>query len=233
MKKVIILVLTFLIACSNSFKVVDTEWLQYKKLSFQVDEDFIGTQFDIDDLSFRLEIPAFYIANERLNNYKIKIVAYNKDFVNYDNLTSSDGLYNLEWNGLAYSSSDIAYNPLSVSQNLEESISNLKSRISSVSLEIKNLDDDGQVWAYDTEVSKPVYPENGLQFLVKNDYLINDIFRSKSLESVEFILVLDIDEKSHTVGFSSIPQTLINDFKSFINDQNLKYSRNAELHSLD
>ena len=233
MKKVIILVLTFLVACSNSFKVVDTEWLQYKKLSFQVDEDFIGTQFDIDDLSFRLEIPAFYIANERLNNYKIKIVAYNKDFVNYDNLTSSDGLYNLEWNGLAYSSSDTAYNPLSVSQNLEESISNLKSRISSVSLEIKNLDDDGQVWAYDTEVSKPVYPESGLQFLVKNDYLINDIFRSKSLESVEFILVLDIDEKSHTVGFSSIPQTLINDFKSFINDQNLKYSRNAELHSLD
>ena len=220
MKKVIILVLTFLIACSNSFKVVDTEWLQYKKLSFQVDEDFIGTQFDIDDLSFRLEIPAFYIANERLNNYKIKIVAYNKDFVNYDNLTSSDGLYNLEWNGLAYSSSDTAYNPLSVSQNLEESISNLKSRISSV-------------WAYDTEVSKPVYPESGLQFLVKNDYLINDIFRSKSLESVEFILVLDIDEKSHTFGFSSIPQTLINDFKSFINDQNLKYSRNAELHSLD
>ena len=215
MKKILpILLALFTISCSD-LEYKDSKWLQYKKLSFKVAEDFIGTQFDIDDLSFRLEIPAFYIANERLNNYKIKILAYNKDFVNYDNLTSSDGLSNLEWNGLVYSSSDTAYNPISVEQKLEESLDVLKSRISSVSFQIKNLDNDGQTWAYDTVVSKPMYPENGLQFLVKNDYLIKDIFESKSLESVEFILVLDIDEKSHIVGFSSIPQTLINDFKSY------------------
>lgn len=233
MKKLLAFLLILIIGCSNSFKIIDSEWFQYKKLSFNVDEDFIGTQFDLDDLSFRLEIPAFYIAKDRLNNYKIKIIAYNKDFVNYDNITSPDGSTNLEWNGLNYFESETVYNPTSVDKELEESLDVLKSRISSVSFQIKNLDNDGQTWAYDTVVSKPMYAENGLEFLVKNDYLINDIFMSKSLESVELILVLDIDEKSHTVGFSSIPQTLINDFKSFINDQNLKYSRNAELHSLD
>jgi hypothetical protein len=233
MKKLLAFLLILIIGCSNSFKIVDSEWFQYKKLSLNIDEDFIGTQFDIDDLSLRLEIPAFYIANDRLNNYKIKIIAYNKDFVNYDNISSPDGSSNLDWNGLNYFESETVYNPTSVDKELEESLDVLKSRISSVSFQIKNLDNDGQTWAYDTVVSKPMYAENGLEFLVKNDYLINDIFMSKSLESVELILVLDVDEKTYTVGLNPLSQKIMNSFKSFINDQNLKYSRNAKLHSLD
>ena len=86
---------------------------------------------------------------------------------------------------------------------------------------------------YETKARKPIYNENGLIFDIQNTVLNKYIFLNNDLDNVEFALEITLDGKLETIFLNSIPKEKMNSFKSFINDQNKKYSRNAELHRLD
>ncbi len=232
MKKFLLLFSVLLISCSNSLNSVNNEWIRYKKLSWKVAESYIGTQFDYENLSFRIELPAYYVSDGMMNNYKIKVIAYEKEYVNYDNLSSKDETSNLEWNGKSYFSSNKVFNPMEVEDSLLKSISNLKSRISSIKLIINNLNGDNQAWEYETLIREPVYPENGLSFGVVDDYLITEIFNSQEIDNANIMLVLTIDGEDHSLNISPMSSEILDNFKSYINEENIKLSRNAELHNL-
>ena len=51
----------FIIGCSINNS--DSEWTQYQKLEYKVADDYLGYQFDYEDLTIRLELPAFYVLN--------------------------------------------------------------------------------------------------------------------------------------------------------------------------
>lgn len=59
-KKIFFLML-FIIGCSINNS--DSEWTQYQKLEYKVADDYLGYQFDYEDLTIRLELPAFYVLN--------------------------------------------------------------------------------------------------------------------------------------------------------------------------
>jgi hypothetical protein len=249
-KKILFLML-FIIGCSINNS--DSEWTQYQKLEYKVADDYLGYQFDYEDLTIRLELPAFYVLNysngsQRNIGGRPSIIAYESKYANYDFLFSSiDNEVDLIWDGKLLVDSDTSTISWSngtyvdktvedydiIKKELEESIKVLEDRVASISLIVSNLDGDNKSWMYETKARKPIYNENGLIFDIQNTVLNKYIFLNNDLDNVDFALEVTLDGNKETVFLKSIPKEKMNSFKSYINDQNLKYSRNAELHSLD
>ena len=261
MKKILLLTILLSIAfgqASNensnlSYKRAQSDWTQYQKLEYKVAEDYLGFQFDYEDLTIRLELPAFYVLNYsdgRQTNIggRPYIIAYESKYANFDFLFSSkDNAVDLIWDGTSFVDSDKSTISWSngtyvdkivkdydvVKDNLEQSIIDLEKRITNISLLIKNLDGDDKAWMFETKARKPIYNENGLIFDIQNTVLNKYIFLNDDLDNVDFALELTLDGDTQIIFLESISKEVMNSFKSFINGQNIKYSRKAELHSVE